>query len=262
MLNYVKAKKHLGQHFLIDPTVAERIADAVQLTSCRSVIEIGPGMGVLTKLLLQKHSLPFHAVEIDKESVAYLHQHKDTLKGLHLHEADFLKLDLKSLAPLPTAIVGNFPYNISTQILFKAFENRDIVQEVTGMFQHEVAWRIASKPGNRDYGILSVLLQAYFHVEYLFKVEESAFVPPPKVKSGVIRLIRNQVQQLPCDEAFFIRVVKAAFNQRRKTLSNALKGIANKKLPDLPVFKLRAEQLNVQQFIELTLLLQSLNSGD
>lgn len=248
----VRAKKHLGQHFLKDETIAQKIADSLSTEKYKHILEIGPGMGVLTKYLLKKDK-KIWVVEIDRESIAYLKTHY-----LHLSEriieADFLKMDLKTqFNNEPLAIIGNFPYNISSQILFKAIENRDLIPEFSGMFQKEVAQRITGKPGNKIYGILSVLTQAFYDTEYLFTVPPTVFNPPPRVESGVIRLIRKENYDLPVDTAFFFRVVKTAFNQRRKTLRNSLKsfGISDK-LKEDAIFALRPEQLSVEQFIELT----------
>ena len=247
----VRAKKHLGQHFLNDLNVAQKIADSLHHQAYKQVLEIGPGMGVLTQFLLQKDSEVF-VIEIDKESVVYLKTHFPLLNN-HIIEGDFLKLPLSEIFKEPFALIGNFPYNISSQILFKALEHKDIIPEIAGMFQKEVAERVASQPGNKNYGIISVLLQAYYNIEYLFTVNEDVFIPPPKVKSGVIRLIRKENQTLDCDEKLFKRVVKTAFNQRRKTLRNALKSITlvdEKKAETY--LGLRAEQLSVDDFIQLT----------
>jgi 16S rRNA (adenine1518-N6/adenine1519-N6)-dimethyltransferase len=248
----VRAKKHLGQHFLKDEAIAQKIADSLSTDGYNNILEIGPGMGVLTKYLLKTDKIVW-VVEIDRESIAYLKTHY-----LHLAEriieADFLKMDLKAyFKNQPLAIIGNFPYNISSQIVFKAIENRDQVPEFSGMFQKEVAQRITGKPGNKTYGILSVLTQAFYDTEYLFTVPPSVFNPPPRVESGVIRLVRKEDYDLPVDVAFFFRVVKTAFNQRRKTLRNSLKsfGISDK-LKEDGIFALRPEQLSVPQFIELT----------
>jgi 16S rRNA (adenine1518-N6/adenine1519-N6)-dimethyltransferase len=250
----VKAKKFLGQHFLTDERIAERIVDSLS-TETNHVLEIGPGMGVLTKYLIKKDELDFHVVEIDRESVAYLHDHYPTLDVI---EGDFLQYDLTSLFHDTFSIIGNFPYNISSQILFKVFDNRDRVSEVVGMFQKEVAERVAAGPGSKTYGILSVLLSAFYNIEYLFTVNENVFNPPPKVKSAVIRLRRNDVKSLECDEKLFVQVVKAGFNQRRKTLRNALRQL------NLPLDRIseetlakRAEQLSVAQFIEITKTIES-----
>ena len=245
----VHAKKFLGQHFLKDENIARQIADSLTAATPH-VLEIGPGMGVLTKYLYNKEGLDFHAIEIDRESVAYLHEHYPTL---HVIEGDFLALDLSTLFSEPFAVIGNFPYNISSQILFKVFDNRNCIPEVVGMFQKEVAERVAAKPGSKTYGILSVLLSAFYNIEYLFTVHENVFNPPPKVKSAVIRLRRNDVTSLECDETLFVKVVKIVFNQRRKTLRNALKQLSLP-LDAVPVqlLSLRAEQLSVNDFIALT----------
>ena len=245
----VHAKKFLGQHFLKDENIARQIAGSLTATTPH-VLEIGPGMGVLTKYLYNKEGLDFHAIEIDRESVAYLHEHYPTL---HVIEGDFLALDLSTLFSEPFAVIGNFPYNISSQILFKVFDNRNCIPEVVGMFQKEVAERVAAKPGSKTYGILSVLLSAFYNIEYLFTVHENVFNPPPKVKSAVIRLRRNDVTSLECDETLFVKVVKIGFNQRRKTLRNALKQLSLP-LDAVPaqLLSLRAEQLSVNDFITLT----------
>lgn len=249
----VRAKKFLGQHFLTDEGIARRIVDSLAPES-HHVLEIGPGMGVLTKYLINRPDTDFHVVEIDRESVAYLHDHYPTLDVI---EGDFLKLDLNALFNEPYAIIGNFPYNISSQILFRVFECRNQVGEVVGMFQKEVAERVAEKPGSKTYGILSVLLGAFFEAEYLFTVHENVFNPPPKVKSAVIRLTRNNVSHLECDEQLFVQVVKAGFNQRRKTLRNALRsaGLPVDTVPGETLAK-RAEQLSVGEFITLTKTIQ------
>lgn len=251
----VRAKKNLGQHFLRDLGAAQRI---VELLSCHGgytkVLEIGPGMGVLTQYLLQHQEYETSVVELDRESVAYLQVHYPALSP-RIHSADFLHLKLDELlGGSPFAIVGNFPYNISSQILFKVLDYKDLVPEVVGMFQKEVAVRIASKPGNKDYGILSVLLQAFYDIEYSFSLPPEAFDPPPKVNSGVIRLKRNGVTDLGCDESKFKAVVKMGFNQRRKTLRNALRAL---QIADHPLLNKRAEQLGVSDFIELTQLVGS-----
>ena len=211
---------------------------------------------VMTKYLLANQSLDFHAIEIDRESVAYLHDH---YPSLHVIEGDFLTLDLGVLFSEPFAVIGNFPYNISSQILFKVYDNRNQIPEVVGMFQKEVAERVAAKPGSKTYGILSVLLSAFYDIEYLFTVHEHVFIPPPKVKSAVIRMRRNAVAALDCDEKLFAKVVKTSFNQRRKTLRNALKPL-DLPLENIPeaLLALRAEQLSVAQFVQITQLL-SLN---
>ena len=250
----VRAKKFLGQHFLTDEKIAERIVESLS-TETPHVLEIGPGMGVLTKYLIKKEELDFHVVEIDRESVAYLHDHYPTLDVI---EGDFLQYNLTSLFQDTFSIIGNFPYNISSQILFKVFDNRDKVTEVVGMFQKEVAERVAAGPGSKTYGILSVLLSAFYNIEYLFTVHENVFNPPPKVKSAVIRLRRNDIKSLECDEKLFIQVVKAGFNQRRKTLRNALRQL-NMPLDNVgeEMLAKRAEQLSVAQFIEITKNIES-----
>jgi 16S rRNA (adenine1518-N6/adenine1519-N6)-dimethyltransferase len=252
----VKPKKHLGQHFLRDEDVAWRIAQTLTGQGYTRVLEIGPGMGVLTKYLLQRNFETF-VVEIDGESVKYLEQHYATLHG-HIIPADFLHWDAAGFfGAQPFAVTGNYPYNISSQIVFKVLAMRAQVPEMTGMFQREVAQRIASPPGSKAYGILSVLTQAYYHVEYLFTVDEHVFHPPPKVKSGVIRLLRRPEQNLDCNEVLFKEIVKSAFNQRRKTLRNALKAL-NLPLESIPASQLakRAEQLHWQEYVQLTRNLQ------
>lgn len=257
----VKAKKHLGQHFLTDESIAKDIADALTENGYEDILEIGPGMGVLTKYLLPKKA-KITVMELDRESVAYL---KDTFPLEHLKldtsqehftilEGDFLKHNIQALFnKKQVAIIGNFPYNISTQIVFKAIENRAFVPEFAGMFQKEVAKRIAEKKGSKVYGILSVLTQAFFDVEYLFTVPPNVFNPPPKVDSGVIRLIRKKDFSLPVDEKLFFRVVKTAFNQRRKMLRSSLKSFnLSDSLKEAPIFAKRPEQLSVNEFIELT----------
>lgn len=247
----VRPKKHLGQHFLKDQNIAFNIADAMTgHGGYRTVLEVGPGTGVLTQFLLAKE-YEVHAIEMDTESVAYLKQNFIQLVD-HLFEGDFLKLDLKSITEEPLCIIGNFPYNISSQIFFKVLENRNHVPECIGMIQKEVAERIAAKPGSKTYGILSVLLQAYYDIDYLFKVPPGVFHPPPKVDSAVIRLRRNDVETLGCDEKKFKQVVKTAFNQRRKTLRNALKTFTFATAPDEHLLTLRAERLSVADFVHIT----------
>jgi len=254
-MNHVRPKKRLGQHFLNDKSIASDIVDALSPDTTH-LIEIGPGTGVLTDFILQKEIADFKIVEIDIESVAYLLQKYPPLKE-QLISGDFLKLNLKELFSEKFSIVGNFPYNISSQILFKVWDERQLVDEVVGMFQKEVAERVAAKPGSKTYGILSVLLQAFYDIEYLFTVSEEVFIPPPKVKSGVIRLRRNQVQKLEVEESFFKAVVKTAFNQRRKTISNSLKSLGFKDhLDELGHLAIkRPEQLGVAEFIEITKVL-------
>ena len=247
-MQQVRAKKFLGQHFLKDLSVAQRIAETIP---AGRVLEIGPGMGVLTQYLLKNPNLQTTAIEIDRESVAYL---KEWYPELHLIEGDFLKLDLNIIYPDGDfCVIGNYPYNISSQIFFKVLENRDLVPECVGMIQKEVAVRIAEPPGSKEYGILSVLLQAWYDIEYLFTVNESVFNPPPKVKSAVIRLRRNPVTRLDCDEKLFVRVVKASFGQRRKMLRNSLRAaFGDFGGAEHPFFAQRAEQLSVADFVALT----------
>jgi len=243
----VRAKKHLGQHFLNDEQIAFDITDLLS-DGAKNVVEIGPGMGVLTQYLVKK-DFKTEVVEIDRESVFYL---RLNYPELEIHEGDFLHLNLKEQYPYNFSLIGNFPYNISSQILFKAFENRDQIPEIVGMFQKEVAERIACKKGKKR-GVLSVFLQAFYDVEYCFTVDEHVFNPPPKVKSGVIKLVRNSRKELTVDEKKFKRVVKAGYNQRRKTLKNAMKPfeiINENEIADL--LALRAEQLSVDDFIKLT----------
>ena len=282
----VRAKKSLGQHFLVDQNVARRIVEAlgvlgaaeadggrtpgrsflsestrggseagVAATSALKVLEIGPGMGVLTQYLLQREDIDLKLVELDGESVDYLLTHFPGMQG-RLYQADYLRLDIHRLFPGPYRIIGNFPYNISSQIFFKILDDKDRVPEVVCMIQKEVAERIAAPPGSKTYGILSVLLQAWYDIDYVMSVGSGAFAPPPKVQSAVIRLRRNARTELGCDEKLFKAVVKTAFNQRRKTLRNALKPL----LPEGfdasgPVFDLRAERLSVHDFVALTLMI-------
>lgn len=272
----VRAKKALGQHFLTDLSIAQRIAEALivpcPVTGCEEInpmpaLEIGPGMGVLTQYLLQREDVDLRMVEIDSESVNYLLVHFPQVQG-KLLEADFLKLRLERFFPGKFCVIGNFPYNISSQIFFKILDYKEQVPQVVCMIQKEVAERIAEKPGTKTYGILSVLLQAWYDIEYLFTVGEGAFNPPPKVKSAVIRLVRNNRTELGCDEGLFKTVVKTGFNQRRKTLRNSLKplirakaereGWTDEQLAEFtsdPVFELRPERLSVEEFIALTVKL-------
>ena len=250
----VRAKKHLGQHFLKDESIAKDIADSLTLDGYNDVLEIGPGMGVLTKYLFPKN-VNLHVIEIDRESVEYLKTAREVQKlDFEILEADFLKIDLPTLFQnKQLAIIGNFPYNISTQIVFKTLENRDMIPEFSGMFQKEVAQRIAEKEGSKTYGILSVLTQAFYEVEYLFTVPPIVFNPPPKVDSGVIRMIRKKDYSLPVNEKLFYRVVKTSFNQRRKMLRGSLKSLnLSDKLREDAIFTKRPEQLSVAQFIDLT----------
>jgi 16S rRNA (adenine1518-N6/adenine1519-N6)-dimethyltransferase len=249
-MSKVYAKKNLGQHFLKDEETARKIAGTLTGTGYNSVLEIGPGMGILTSYLLERKFKDFRVVEIDNESVHYLKARFPELN--EIIRGDFLALDIESIFDEKFAVIGNFPYNISTQILFRVLQSRDKVVEICGMFQKEVAERICSAPGSRVYGIISVLLQAFYTTEYLFTVSEKVFSPPPKVKSGVIRLVRNNVKNLDCDEALFSRVVKAGFNQRRKTLRNSIRSAFRLKNEEFRYFNLRPEQLSVDQFVEMT----------
>lgn len=245
----VKPKKQLGQHFLNDENIAYDIVKSIRSSNI-NVLEIGPGMGVLTKYLLENKDINFSVVEIDKESVIYL---KKKYQNLSIIEGDFLQLPLDKIYQDPLTIIGNFPYNISSQILFKLLEHKDFCTELVGMFQKEVAERVAAKPGKKLYGILSVLLQAYYDIEYLFTVDEHHFTPPPKVKSAVIRVTLNPDKKLNCDPDLFKQVIKTAFNQRRKTLRNSLKTFQfDVEFYKDPIFDLRPEQLDVQQFETLT----------
>lgn len=248
----VKPKKSLGQHFLKDMQIARRIAETLENYKEQPVLEIGPGMGVLTQFLLEEgHDLT--VVELDWESVDYLREHFPALEGKILAD-DFLQLDLSRLFDRPFCVIGNYPYNISSQIFFKVLDYKDIIPCCSGMIQKEVAERLAAGPGSKTYGILSVLIQAWYDVEYLFTVSEQVFDPPPKVKSAVIRMTRNERTSLGCDEKLFKTVVKTSFNQRRKTLRNSMKPLLGKDCPDyaLPIFDKRPEQLSFEQFIELT----------
>ena len=253
----VKAKKHLGQHFLNDENIARDIAEGLTWQGYNRVLEIGPGMGVLTKYILQAKK-NIEVVEIDTESVEYLKEYYQPFyPGFKIHSEDFLKMDFSAKFDEQIAVLGNFPYNISSQIIFKVIEERENVPEVCGMFQKEVAERIASKKGTKDYGILSVLAQAYYHCEYLFTVPEHVFTPPPRVKSGVIIMKRYRTEIEGVNKSKFFQVVKAGFGQRRKTLRNALKAIGvPEDLNDHEFMNLRAEQLSVEDFIELTKRMQ------
>ncbi len=260
-MQQVKPKKALGQHFLTDLSIADRIAATLDEYKGVPIIEVGPGMGVLTRYLLDRgHDLT--VVEIDTESVDYLNRYFPELSGRVLEE-DFLKMDLASkVGNKPFCVIGNYPYNISSQIFFKVLDFKDSVTCCSGMLQKEVAERLAAPPGNKTRGILSVLLQAWYDVEYLFTVSEHVFNPPPKVKSGVVKLTRNSVTDLGCDERLFKTVVKTSFGQRRKTLRNSLKSLlpAGMTIPDNPMFALRPEQLSVEQFIELTNIISNLRN--
>ena len=251
----VKAKKHLGQHFLRSEHIALSIVKLLKAERTGNTLEIGPGTGVLSTHLLERKEVDLKVVELDRESVTYLKDHFPALDG-KIYSEDFLQMDLSKLGT-PLNIIGNFPYNISSQILFKVLEHKDEIPEVVGMFQKEVAERVASGPGNKDYGILSVLLQAYYDITYHLTVDEDVFDPPPKVKSGVIRLLRNDRNALPCDEKLYKTVVKTAFGQRRKTLRNSLRGMMEgKEMPEELSGK-RPEQLGVEEFIKLTLQIAS-----
>ena len=271
-MQQVRAKKFLGQHFLKDLSIAQRIADTITPSPLQlpheggeriRVLEIGPGMGVLTQYLLKNPNIQLTAIEIDRESVVYL---KEWYPELHLIEGDFLKLDLNIIYPEGEFnVIGNYPYNISSQIFFKVLDYKDRIPVCSGMIQKEVAERIASKPGKKAYGILSVLLQAYYDIEYLFTVDEHVFNPPPKVKSAVIRMTRNKRRQLDCDEELFKTVVKTAFNQRRKQMRNSLRALLDVQRDNVQgteedrlewFLTRRPEQLSVDEFVELTKLIQ------
>lgn len=275
--DFVRPKKALGQHFLVDLNIARKIVDALS-DSHDTVIEVGAGMGVLTQYLIENQLEKLQVVEIDKESVEFLRKKFPMLEG-HLTLGDFLKQDLTSFRPKQSevekssateqsgfldklettpdvAVIGNFPYNISSQIFFHILKYRDNISECVGMIQKEVAERLAAGPGSKTYGILSVLLQAWYDIEYLFTVHENVFNPPPKVKSAVVRLKRNNIKKLDCDEKTFVKIVKQAFNQRRKTLRNSLRQMIPAEIIDNEVFNKRPEQLSVQEFVELVKKLQ------
>ena len=256
-MKQVRPKKNLGQHFLTDLNIAKQIADTVDACPDLPVLEVGPGMGVMTQFLVEKPR-PFKVVEIDRESVAYLQEHFPRLYN-NIIGGDFLRMDLKEVFDgQQFVLTGNYPYDISSQIFFKMLDNKDLIPCCTGMIQHEVAVRMASQPGNKQYGILSVLIQAWYHVEYLFTVEPGVFNPPPKVQSAVIRMMRNEVTDLGCDEQLFKRVVKTVFNQRRKMLRVSLRQIFNGEHPASPLFfedemmTRRPEQLSIPEFVALT----------
>lgn len=262
VMNKVRPKKSLGQHFLHDQQIARRIVDALPpRSSPAQVLEIGPGMGVLTQYLAARTDVDLKVAEIDRDSIAYLKQHFAQLEGRIL-EGDVLDIDWTTIFPGQFSVIGNFPYNISSQIFFKILGARDHVDQVVCMLQKEVADRLAADHGSKTYGILSVLLQAYFRIHYLFKVSPGVFTPPPKVMSAVIRLERNDVKRLACDEELFVKVVKQAFNTRRKTLRNALK-ILNlpAEISSLSIMDKRAEQLSVDDFISLTLIIEQRRAG-
>ena len=269
-MKQVRPKKNLGQHFLTDLSIAKRIADTVdEPFSDLPVLEVGPGMGVMTQYLVEKPR-PLKVVEIDRESVAYLNEHFPKLRE-NIVGADFLRMDLRQVFDgQPFVLTGNYPYDISSQIFFKMLDNRELIPCCTGMIQHEVAVRMAAQPGNKQYGILSVLIQAWYDVEYLFTVEPSVFNPPPKVQSAVIRMTRNQVERLGCDELLFKRVVKTVFNQRRKMLRVSLKQLlSNDAIATLNAqlsalgselsLALRPEQLTITQFVELTNMVEKVS---
>jgi 16S rRNA (adenine1518-N6/adenine1519-N6)-dimethyltransferase len=255
-MSLVRAKKHLGQHFLTDKNIAQRIVNSLNHTALyKQVLEVGPGMGILSDFLLQKKEYETYLIDIDIESFQFLKEKYPDL-GERLINGDFLELNFNDIFGGKFAIIGNFPYNISSQILFKILDNRDKVTEIVGMFQKEVAERCNSKPGSKEYGILSVFLQAYYKIEYLFTVKAGAFNPPPNVLSAVIRLTRNEVNALNCDEKLFRQIVKAGFNQRRKTLRNALSSLINKeKIGAEAILDQRAERLSVEDFVSLTNLI-------
>ncbi len=250
----VKPKKHLGQHFLTEPEIARSIANSITgHNETNRVLEIGPGTGILTRAILERKHLDLKVIEIDSESIAFLKENQPDLNP-NIIEGDFLKIDFNSIfGGRPFVIAGNFPYNISSQILFRIFENKETIPEMVGMFQREVAQRIAADSGSKPYGILSVLIQIYYSVEYLFTVDEDVFDPPPKVKSGVIRLERNTRKELPFSDNFMKMVVKTAFNQRRKTLRNSLRGLFENQFPEhlSEILALRPEQLSPDRFIAL-----------
>lgn len=254
----VKAKKNLGQHFLKDKGIARRIAATLDDVAELPILEVGPGTGMLTRFLVEKER-DLTVVEIDRESVAYLREHYPQLEGKIL-EQDFLRMNLSAYFNGSFCVIGNYPYNISSQIFFKVLDNKDLIPCCAGMIQKEVAERLKASPGSKTYGILSVLLQAWYNVEYLFTVDEQAFLPPPKVKSAVVRLTRNKRSHLACNEKLFKTVVKTGFNQRRKMLRNSLKSLLSDEnpFPDDPLLTKRPEQLSIEQFEELTNLLEPL----
>ncbi|MBR1879919.1 MAG: 16S rRNA (adenine(1518)-N(6)/adenine(1519)-N(6))-dimethyltransferase RsmA [Prevotella sp.] len=261
-MKQVRPKKNLGQHFLTDLSIAKRIADTVdEPYADLPVLEVGPGMGVMTQYLVEKPR-PLKVVEIDRESVAYLNENFPKLRE-NILGADFLRMDLNEVfGGQQFVLTGNYPYDISSQIFFKMLDNRDLIPCCTGMIQHEVAVRMAAHPGNKQYGILSVLIQAWYNVEYLFTVEPNVFNPPPKVQSAVIRMTRNEVQHLGCDEQLFKRVVKTVFNQRRKMLRVSLKQLLTENalavIAQSPFATLRPEQLTIAQFVELTNMIEKI----
>jgi 16S rRNA (adenine1518-N6/adenine1519-N6)-dimethyltransferase len=251
-----RPKKSLGQHFLQDENIARKIVSSLKAEGARHIIEIGPGNGVLTKYIFAWKEPPAIAVEIDREKVGFLRNEFEGKEDQIIH-SDFLNFDLSGFSR-PVAIIGNFPFNISSQIFFRILENRNIITEVVCMIQKEVAERLSVGPGTKTYGILSVLLQAYYNIEYLFRVTPEVFFPRPKVHSAVIRLTRNKTEKLDCDERLFFNIVKACFNQRRKTIKNSIRKITDKSLPSSDLLLKRPEQLNVEKFVELTKMIQSL----
>ena len=256
----VRPKKALGQHFLTDQNIAKKIVEQLS-PDVETVIEVGAGTGVLTQYMVDDILEKFYVIEIDRESIEYLHQHFTSL-GDHLIQGDFLKADLSKYGKQNMAIIGNFPYNISSLIFFQVLKYKEQVVEVVGMVQKEMAERMAAKEGSKTYGILSVLMQAWYDIDYLFTVHENVFNPPPKVKSAVIKMRRNAVTDLGCDEKLFVTIVKQSFNQRRKTLRNSLRTLLNPTIIENEVFNQRPEQLSVQQFIDLTNLISSSASHD
>jgi 16S rRNA (adenine1518-N6/adenine1519-N6)-dimethyltransferase len=255
-MSYVRPKKNLGQHFLTDQNIAKKIVDSLG-AKVPDVLEIGPGMGVLTQYLMKRPELNVHVVEIDQESIEFLQKHLPDLK--FIWSEDFLKSDIGEKFESNFSIIGNFPYNISSQIFFKILEFRNRVPEIVGMVQKEVAERIAAPHGTKTYGILSVLLQAFFDIEYLFTVSPQVFNPPPKVKSAVLRLKRNNISELPCNEKLFANIIKTAFNQRRKMLRNSLKGFVENLSEEYA--EKRPEQLSVDDFIDLTCKIENLEKS-
>ena len=256
----VRPKKALGQHFLTDQNIAKKIVDQLS-PDLETIIEVGAGTGVLTQYMVNDILDKFYVIEIDRESIEYLKQHYPSL-GDHLIQGDFLKADLSQYGQRNMAIIGNFPYNISSQIFFQVLKYKEQVAEVVGMVQKEMAERMAAKEGSKTYGILSVLMQAWYDIDYLFTVHENVFNPPPKVKSAVIKMRRNAVTDLGCDEKLFVTIVKQAFNQRRKTMRNSLRALLSADIIDNEVFDKRPEQLSVKEFIELTNLISSSASRD
>ncbi len=256
-MTIVRAKKNLGQHFLKDQNIAYNITEGLSSGTYDTVLEIGPGMGVLTQFLLPKKEFKTYAIDVDRESIEYLHNKYSEYKDRIIY-GDFLKMDIEKLFDKPFAVIGNFPYNISSQIFFKILEKRDMVLEVVCMIQKEVAERISANHGNKTYGILSVLLQSFYDIEYMFTVHEHVFDPPPRVKSAVIRLKRNSRQELGVNERLFFRVIKEGFNKRRKTLRNSLKAMLGNNKIEHEFMSKRPEQLSVEQFIELTKLVEDI----